>query len=775
MAAECEMSEIAVRRETSESFLPVNKRTGFCEAKLGSNSLICKYLTVVVVITLSCGSIKISDERWIQPVPVASTQNFQMLYVLLWAFFYPVLYYQYLKNVRECVQRLLGNKLEGDHLIQDDIWNKAEEEFRLRARTTKIFTTGAALLGFSAIIILSKGFDLSAYTHWVGLLLFAGGMILGTCMTYLLNRLLRNIGLNIIRREHDGTPTYVNGKLSELIIALCAQIILSTITAIIDFGSPWVVTWSHNGSSAAEVAQDGSGGWSGCTPPPRYIQTYCNYTTSLKTAYDDMQTFGSLVLSCDDGGYGYFVSRFDACSANLGYWQLLRLWATAWACLYLTLFVVLREFILSVEQETQTISKLVAKAKPCSSSIGLGIWFTLLGTSTVLLLPAFTLFPSTHGIIAFNFVVQGFGGICFFGAGFAFMYAFEQHKVGYTKDDIKIKINGPGNELVSLKKELTKLTNDRLVGARSGNLCGDVKDLVSGKPVDAPRGLEFRMKCPRTFAMPPPENGVKAIEDEFMKNGNDVDNECLNYVLNERAGSSDKKFVNGNLKRDCDEDGVVLDERLTNEGVHMRKNGSTEPLAANYGMKLDDFLNHQSSKTAILDRAEVLALRLYTTAAFSSLNTPLRDRDKERRPHPFPITVTFLTRAIGKLRSVEAANCDQGEVDLWRGMKNLKVGVDWAKSGGTEYAPMSTTTDLRVAVQYSMSPSSLLFKIKTTSFMQRGADLQYLSAFPAERELLYAPLTFLKPTGRCMDFSTGPGGSYKYKVVEVTPTWGVTS
>lgn len=47
---------------------------------------------------------------------------------------------------------------------------------------------------------------------------------------------------------------------------------------------------------------------------------------------------------------------------------------------------------------------------------------------------------------------------------------------------------------------------------------------------------------------------------------------------------------------------------------------------------------------------------------------------------------------------------------------------------------MSTTTDLEVAVAYSISPSSLLFKFKTTSFMQRGADLQYLSAFPAERE-----------------------------------------
>lgn len=34
--------------------------------------------------------------------------------------------------------------------------------------------------------------------------------------------------------------------------------------------------------------------------------------------------------------------------------------------------------------------------------------------------------------------------------------------------------------------------------------------------------------------------------------------------------------------------------------------------------------------------------------------------------------------------------------------------------------------------------------------LQRGADLDYLSAFPGEREMLYPPLTHLLPTGRTM-------------------------
>ena len=68
-------------------------------------------------------------------------------------------------------------------------------------------------------------------------------------------------------------------------------------------------------------------------------------------------------------------------------------------------------------------------------------------------------------------------------------------------------------------------------------------------------------------------------------------------------------------------------------------------------------------------------------------------------------------------------------------MRNLRVEQQFAKLGGSELAPMSTTTDLSVAISYSLSRSSLLFKIVTKSFLQRGADLTFLSAFPAEREM----------------------------------------
>ena len=60
---------------------------------------------------------------------------------------------------------------------------------------------------------------------------------------------------------------------------------------------------------------------------------------------------------------------------------------------------------------------------------------------------------------------------------------------------------------------------------------------------------------------------------------------------------------------------------------------------------------------------------------------------------------------------------------------------------------MSTTADLNVAVRYSMSANSVLLRLASSSFIKCGADISYLSAFPAESEYLYPPLSFLQSTG----------------------------
>lgn len=105
---------------------------------------------------------------------------------------------------------------------------------------------------------------------------------------------------------------------------------------------------------------------------------------------------------------------------------------------------------------------------------------------------------------------------------------------------------------------------------------------------------------------------------------------------------------------------------------------------------------------------------------------------------------------------------------LWRGMKNLKVADEFLANlrGGTEVAPMSTTSNFRVATKNGMSDDSLLFKIKASSSLQYGAELQWLSAFPGEAEVCYPPLTYLQPTGR---LQLVKAGGKRFTVCEVVP------
>ncbi len=89
-----------------------------------------------------------------------------------------------------------------------------------------------------------------------------------------------------------------------------------------------------------------------------------------------------------------------------------------------------------------------------------------------------------------------------------------------------------------------------------------------------------------------------------------------------------------------------------------------------------------------------------------------------------------------------------------------------------QLAPLSTTSDLRTALACSISKKdnssrqSLLFKIVVDNGLQRGADLEWLSMFPAESEVLYPPLTYLQPTGRACLVEVD---EYTLTVVEAKP------
>ena len=89
--------------------------------------------------------------------------------------------------------------------------------------------------------------------------------------------------------------------------------------------------------------------------------------------------------------------------------------------------------------------------------------------------------------------------------------------------------------------------------------------------------------------------------------------------------------------------------------------------------------------------------------------------------------------------------------------------------GGTDPAPLSCTTELATAASFATSRESLLLLVNARSFMQRGASIGFLSAFPAEEEVLYPPLTFLKPTGKRLTLTFQ---GCDFTVVEVVPQFG---
>jgi len=119
---------------------------------------------------------------------------------------------------------------------------------------------------------------------------------------------------------------------------------------------------------------------------------------------------------------------------------------------------------------------------------------------------------------------------------------------------------------------------------------------------------------------------------------------------------------------------------------------------------------------------------------------------EEMRAHPLPVTVAQIEKAVQQLRKVEGnEETALDAVDLYRGLAGRSVSDDFLAKGGTELAPMSTTRDLKIALQYSASEHSVILRLRTKGFMGRGADISFLSAFPGEAEVLFPPLTYLGP------------------------------
>jgi len=187
----------------------------------------------------------------------------------------------------------------------------------------------------------------------------------------------------------------------------------------------------------------------------------------------------------------------------------------------------------------------------------------------------------------------------------------------------------------------------------------------------------------------------------------------------------------------------VLDQPAEEKEIGGNDGFTAKQDVGNGGKTLADFAARKDAKTAELTIYEVAALRYYTSPAFRWINDPLR---KKIKPVPLPATTLFIYDALKKLRAVHLSKSKKFKARyLWRGMKDRGVSKEFLMLGGTELACMSTSKSLPVVAGYASSRTPLLFRIKVDSPMDLGAEIDWCSVFPGEEEVLYPPLTFLKP------------------------------
>ena len=124
--------------------------------------------------------------------------------------------------------------------------------------------------------------------------------------------------------------------------------------------------------------------------------------------------------------------------------------------------------------------------------------------------------------------------------------------------------------------------------------------------------------------------------------------------------------------------------------------------------------------------------------------------------------MAFVAEGIRKLRRPEAQQPGQR---LWRGLLNVRA--EMSRAGGTDPAMLSWTPDLQTAANFAAGRTPLLLLARPRTFMQRGAELQFLSMLPWECEVCYPPCTLLKPTGRTQRVEIDR--QITWEVVEVEP------
>jgi ankyrin repeat protein len=229
-------------------------------------------------------------------------------------------------------------------------------------------------------------------------------------------------------------------------------------------------------------------------------------------------------------------------------------------------------------------------------------------------------------------------------------------------------------------------------------------------------------------------------------------------------GGCDYTFVTGNYK---------LKTQACTEWLYVAGDGTGErmqPPASEMGHgriihSIDDLMQKPLSKMAKLTREEMVAIVMYTGPAFVIYNAVLRRFPAEMYKvfkdanNLFSTTIFVLVSAVNKLS--RCMNIPPGTL-LYRGLGGTLEFPDSFTRGDTtcttpnalgflEFGFMSTSADKSVAVQYSGvkegKPKAGILQIRPNT-VDRGADISEFSQYPAEKEYLFVPYSFVQGEGR---------------------------
>jgi ankyrin repeat protein len=172
-------------------------------------------------------------------------------------------------------------------------------------------------------------------------------------------------------------------------------------------------------------------------------------------------------------------------------------------------------------------------------------------------------------------------------------------------------------------------------------------------------------------------------------------------------------------------------------------------------------------KSADFAEEEVVALRCYTGCTYMKINGALRQSSRQMPEHLFAGLkgnkyVSIMHALVSGVIKLSLICILPANGEVFRGLSGFELPRcfhepdRFGARGGVDFAFMSCTTDMKVALDYSKGDGALVFRI-SVGMIDRGADLRFLSQYPGEREIVMPPRSCLEVRGEPHMMSTDHG------------------